>query len=101
MRKLSEIYKELGIGFKYPISIKDANDKETYYEGSGGLWCKWQYNAQGNESYYESPYYWVKREYNSEGKEIYFYDSDGFWCKKEYDAKGNQTYYETNKEKDI
>ena len=33
MKKLSEIYRELVIAFIFPIEIKDANGKETYYRG--------------------------------------------------------------------
>ena len=37
MKKLSETYKELGIAFTFPIKIKDAKGKETYYEDSKGV----------------------------------------------------------------
>ena len=36
MKKLSEIYKELGIAFSFPIEIGDAEGNETYYESSSG-----------------------------------------------------------------
>ena len=32
MKKLSEIYKELGIAFTFPIEINDAKGKLTYYD---------------------------------------------------------------------
>lgn len=32
MKPLSETYKELGIGFTFPIEIWDANDRVTYFE---------------------------------------------------------------------
>jgi hypothetical protein len=32
MKKLSETYKEQGIDFKFPISIKNPEGRETYYE---------------------------------------------------------------------
>ena len=76
MKKLSETYKELGIAFRFPIEIKDANGNETYFEDSSG--------------------YWQRLEYDTNGKETYFEDNDGDWCKREYDAKGNQTYYENS-----
>jgi len=36
MKKLSDIYKELGIGFTFPIEITNANGNETYFEDSAG-----------------------------------------------------------------
>ena len=36
MKKLSEIYKELGIDFSFPIEIKDAKGNQTYFETSRG-----------------------------------------------------------------
>ena len=74
MKKLSEIYNELGIAFSFPIQIKNSNGNETYYENSNGFWNKRERDAKGNETYYE--------------------DSNVFWCKYEYDANGNETYYE-------
>ena len=95
MKKLSEIYKELGIAFTFPIDIRDANGKETYYERSDGFWCRSEYDAKGNATYHEnSNGLWYKYEYDAKGNETYFKDSKGFWSKREYDAKGNETYYE-------
>ena len=74
MKKLSDTYKELGIDFTFPIEIKDANGKQTYYVTSRGYWCKREYDAKGNETYYEN--------------------SDPYWCKQEYDANGDRTYFE-------
>ena len=74
MKKLSEIYKELGIAFTFPIEITDANGDETYYEDSDGYWRRRERDANGNETYYE--------------------DSDGYWRRRERDANGNETYYE-------
>lgn len=37
MKKLSEVYKELGIDFTFPIVIKDSNGNETYFEDSNGF----------------------------------------------------------------
>jgi hypothetical protein len=59
MKKLSETYKELGIAFSFPIEIKDANGKETYYEDSEGFWRKYEYDYNGKETYFEnSNGYW-------------------------------------------
>ncbi len=76
MKKLSETYKELGIAFTFPIEIRNANGKPTYYEDSTGYWGKYEYDAKGNKTYCE--------------------DSDGFWSKWEYDANGNFTYCENS-----
>ena len=77
MKKLSDTYKELGIAFTFPVEIKDSNGSETYYEDSGGYWCKREYDSKDNQTYFE--------------------DSYGYSCKREYDSKGNQTYYEDSK----
>ena len=77
MKKLSEIYKELGIAFSFPIKIKDANGKVTYFENSNGYRYKCEYDARGYETYYEN--------------------SNGYWSKWERDANGNQTYFENSK----
>ena len=98
MKKLSETYKELGIAFSFPIKIKDANGKQTYYEESNGFWRKYEYNADGNETYYDnSTGYWHKYEYNADGNETYYENSTGYWWKAEYNADGNETYYEDSK----
>jgi hypothetical protein len=76
MKKLSKIYKELGIAFSFPIKINDANGKLTYYEGSIGDWYKHKYDANGKLTYFEN--------------------SGDYWYKHEYDADGNETYYETS-----
>ena len=102
MKKLSEIYKELGIAFTFPIKIKDSNGNVTYFEKSNGFWYRRKRDATGNETYFEdSDGYWCRREYDANGNETYYetyYESsDGYWRKKEYDAKGNETYYEDSK----
>lgn len=80
MKKLSEVYKEMGIAFTFPIEIKDEAGHLTYYEDSNS-WCKSEYDSDGNETYYEkSNGYWHKREYDSTGNETYSEDSSG--CKK-------------------
>jgi len=76
MKPLSEIYKELGIAFRFPIIIKDARGNETYTEYSNRYYYRSEYDCRGNETYFE--------------------DSDGYWNKREYDANGNVTYYENN-----
>ena len=76
MKKLSDIYKELGIDFTFPIEITNANGDRTYYERSDGFWSKRECDASGNQTYFE--------------------DSKGYWWKYEYDSNGNETYFENN-----
>ena len=76
MKKLSETYKELGIDFSFPIKIKDANGKVTYFEISRGYRYKFEYDARGYKNYYEN--------------------SNGFWQKWERDDNSNETYYENS-----
>ena len=76
MKKLSEIYKELGIAFSFPIKIKDAKGNETYFEDSNGFWYTYKYDAHGYETYYEA--------------------SNGYWQRCERDAMGYRTYYENS-----
>ena len=83
MRKLSEIYKELGIAFKFPIEIKDVNGRWTYFEESMDYW--------------ESIGYWQRWEYDAKGKITYYEKSNGYWSKHDYDDDGNETYYESSK----
>jgi hypothetical protein len=79
MKKLSEIYKELGIDFTFPIEIKDANGNYTYCEDSDGYWRKWEYDANGNETYGEhGSGYWWKYEYDDNGNETYYEESSGY-----------------------
>ena len=94
MKKLSEIYQELGIVFTYPIQIRDSKGNQTYHEGSDGHWYKKEYDSNGNKTYYENSHgYWYKQEYDADGNVTYFENSYGDWCKKEYDSNGNKTYY--------
>ena len=60
MKPLSDTLKELGIAFSFPIEIKDANGKETYYEDSEGFWRKYEYDCDGKETYYENSYGYKK-----------------------------------------
>jgi len=95
MKTLSELYKELGIDFTFPIEIKDANGNVTYREDSDGFWVKREYDANGNKTYYEdSDGDWERREYDANGNKTYSEDSNGDWERREYDANGNKTYYE-------
>ena len=95
MKKLSETYRELGIDFTFPIEIKDANGKETYYENSTGFWFKSEYDSKGNETYFkDSSGYWLKSEYDTKGNETYCENSEGYWCHYQYDTKGNMTCFE-------
>ena len=74
MKKLSEIYKKLGIAFTFPIEINDSNGRKTYYEASDDYWERYEYDANGNPTYSE--------------------DSNDVWERWERDADGNMTYYE-------
>lgn len=53
MKKLSEVYKELGIAFDFPIKIKDAKGNESYYETSNGYWRFTEYGENDLEVFYE------------------------------------------------
>jgi hypothetical protein len=53
MKPLSEIYKELGIAFSFPIKIKDVNGYETYHEDSDDYWERYERDANGNMTYFE------------------------------------------------
>ena len=78
MKKLSETYKELGIEFTFPIEIRNSNGKETYYEGSKGLWYRYEYDTKGNPTYYEnSNNRWKRWEYDTNGNLTYYEDSEG------------------------
>ena len=74
MKKLSEIYKELGIDFSFPIEIKEANSRVTYLEDRDDYWEKYERDANGRPIYHE--------------------DSNGFWSRWERDADGDVDYYE-------
>ena len=53
MKPLSETYKELGIGFSFPIEIVGANGNQTYCEDSDGYCEKYEWDDKGKETYYE------------------------------------------------
>ena len=97
MKKLSEIYKELGIVFTFPIAIEDKDGNRTYRENSNGYWYRREYDKNGNETYFEnSDGYWCKWEYDENGNETYFENIDDYWSRYEYDKNGNETYYENS-----
>jgi len=78
MKKLSEIYKELGIAFTFPIEITNEKGNSTYYENSYGYWWRREHDKDGNETYSEtSRGDWRRREYDKNGKVTYYEDSDG------------------------
>jgi len=54
MKPLSETLTELGIAFKFPIEIRDANGNLTYRQTSNDWWVKWERDDNGNETYYEN-----------------------------------------------
>ena len=98
MKKLSEIYKELGIGFIFPIEIWGVWGNQTYYENSDGYWEKWERDDNGCQTYCENcEGYWRRSKRDAEGNETYCEDSNGFWQKKEYDYNGRLTYFEDSK----
>jgi len=74
MKKLSETLTEMGITFKFPIEIMEANDRATYFEDCDG--------------------YWERYERDVKGRPIYHEDSNDFWQKWERDANGDMDYYE-------
>ena len=78
MKKLSEIYKELGIAFRVPIEIRDANGKATYFEDSDGYWEICEYDTDGNRTYFKGSYdYWEKYKRSTNGRLTSFKNSDG------------------------
>ena len=78
MKKLSELYKELGIAFTFPIQIKDANSNETYCEYSDGYWRRHEYDANGNETYCKNSHnYSYRCQYDDNDNRNYFEDSNG------------------------
>ena len=99
MKKLlSEIYKELGIQFKFPILIKNNQGNATYSENSKGYWGRWEYDEHGKPTYFKSSDgYWWRRKYDKGGNEIYYENSSyGYWRRGEYDEQGKETYYENS-----
>jgi hypothetical protein len=78
MKPLSETYKELGIAFKLPLVIKDANGNETYCEYSDGYWRRHEYDANGNETYCKNSHnYSYRCQYDDNDNRNYFEDSNG------------------------
>ena len=78
MKPLSETYKELGIGFTFPIEINDANGRLTYIEYSDDHWERFERDAEGRPTYHEnSDDYWQKWERDANGDVDYYEDSTG------------------------
>ena len=78
MKPLSETYKELGIGFTFPIEIKDANGGVTYFALSDDHWERFERDAEGRPTYHEnSDDYWQKWERDANGDVDYYEDSTG------------------------
>jgi len=78
MKKLSETLTELGIAFTFPIEIKDANGKATYFEDSDGYWERFEYNAEGRPTYSENiDEFWQKWGRSTNGRLTSFKNSDG------------------------
>ena len=95
MKPLSETYKELGIAFSFPIVIKDANGRKTYYEDRYSQWYRCERDANGMETYFETSNGYCERyERDADGNVTYFEDSDDLWYRCEYDANGDESYYE-------
>jgi len=94
MKKLSETLKENGIAFTFPIVIRDASGKETYFEGGDGYWIKREYDTNGNQTHGAREGFWCNSQYDVNGNETHYETSNDFWSKREWDAKGNLTYYE-------
>jgi len=78
MKPLSEIYKELGIAFRFTIEIRDSNGKATYFEDSDGYWERFEYNAEGRPTYSENiDEFWQKWGRSTNGRLTSFKNSDG------------------------
>ena len=78
MKPLSEIYKELGIAFRFPIEIRDSNGKATYFEDSDGYWERFEYNAEGRPTYSENiDEFWQKWGRSTNGRLTSLKNSDG------------------------
>ena len=78
MKKLSETLTEVGIAFSFPIEIKDAKGKVTYFEGSNSVWHRYEDDAKGYETYFENSAGCCQRwEYDDNGYETYYENSYG------------------------
>ncbi len=78
MKKLSETLTELGIAFDFPIEIKNAIGKATYFEASDGYWEICEYDTDGNRTYFKDSYdYWEKYKRSTNGRLTSFKNSDG------------------------
>ena len=76
----------------------DINGNETYFEDNYGDWEKCTYDINGNCTYREYNMYgdlsWEKNEYDSNGNCTYYEDSYGNWTKNTYNSNGLCTYSE-------
>lgn len=78
MKKLSEVYKELGIDFSFPIEIKDDSGRVTYSEDGDDFWCKYERDVKGRPTYHEdSNGFWQRWKRNADGDVLYYEDSTG------------------------
>jgi hypothetical protein len=78
MKKLSETLTELGIAFDFPIEIKNAIGKATYFEDSDGYWEICEYDHNGCLTYFKDSYdYWEKYKRSTNGRLTSFKNSDG------------------------
>ena len=78
MEKISETLTELGIAFSFPIEIRDANGKVTYFENSNDYRGRYERNAKGDVTYCEaSNDYWYKYERDDNGEATYYENSTG------------------------
>ena len=95
MKTLSEIYKELGIAFSFPIEIEDDNGNETYYENSNGLWRKYERDANGRATYFENSN-GIKKGTTQRAQLDALGDKIKDAGLDSADYTGNQTYFETS-----
>ena len=95
MKTLSEIYKELGIDFSFPIKIWDANGRVTYSECSDGFWERYERDANGDVTYYENSY-GIKQGTTQRAQLDALGDKIKDAGLDSADYNGNQTYFETS-----
>jgi YD repeat-containing protein len=75
----------------------NKNGQLIYVDSSRGWWEKYEYDGNGNRTYFEdSNDEWEKKEYDKNGRLIYLDTSRGWWEKYEYDKNGNRTYFENS-----
>lgn len=71
----------------------DVNGNQTYYENSDGDVCKRQLSHEGEASYLISPTSQdtVREQLDNAGNILYVECADGYWENSEYDNHGNRT----------